>query len=91
MTSKVATIDRDGIGGYIVRLETQVQSAESTARSRVNCYFDPLARDGLARVRPGREVTIRGIVRKVDDDTRRYVDPNVQVTMKSCELISGAE
>jgi len=54
VTSKVASIDRDGIGGYVVRLEAQVQSAELTARSRVNCYFDPLARGVLARVRPPR-------------------------------------
>jgi hypothetical protein len=91
VTSIVKSIDRDGIGGYIVKLETNVQAADLIARSSVLCYFDSTARDELARVRYGREVTIRGIVRKVDDDTRRYVDANVQVTMKGCELVAGAE
>jgi len=91
VTSRVASVDRDGIGGYIVRLEIQFQSAELTARSSVLCYFDGTSRDALARIRMGREVTIRGVVRKIDDDSRRYVDPNVQVTMKGCELVGGAE
>lgn len=91
VTSAVASIDRDGIGGYVVKLEATVQSANLTARSSVHCYFDGASRDVLARLRPGREVTIRGVVRKVDDDTRRYVDPNVLVLMKGCELVAGAE
>jgi hypothetical protein len=36
-------------------------------------------------------VTIRGLVRKVDDDTRRYVDPYVLTTLKGCELLAGGE
>ena len=91
VTSKVTSIDRDGIGGYIVRLESQIQAADLIARSTVLCYFDASARDQLARIRRGNDITIRGIVRKVDDDTRRYVDANVQVTMKNCDVIGGAE
>jgi hypothetical protein len=91
VTSRVASVDRDGIGGYVVKLESQFQSAELTARSNVHCYFDGASRAALARIRLGREVTIRGVVRKIDDDLRRYVDPNVQVTMKGCELVGGAE
>jgi hypothetical protein len=91
VTSRVASIDRDGMGGYIVKLEAQFQTADLIARSCVHCYFDGTSRDALARIGPGREVIIRGIVRKIDDDTRRYVDANVQVTMKGCELVAGAE
>ena len=66
-----------------MRLETPSAKQELTARSPVNCYFDPLARDGLARVRPGREVTIRGIVRKVDDERAALcANPNVQVAVE---------
>ena len=91
VSSKVASIDRDGIGGYVVKLEADVQSADLTARSRVHCYFDGTLRDVLARVRPGREIMVRGVVRKIDDDTRRYVDPNVLVIMKGCQVVAGAE
>src|SRR6476620_498403 len=79
VTSTVASIDRDGIGGYIVKLEADVQSANLTARSSVHCYFDGASRDELARVRPGRTITVRGVVRRIDDDARRFVDPNVLV------------
>ena len=91
VTSPVETIIRDGIGGYIVRLEANVQFARFEGRSCVLCHFEGASREVLARIRPGREVTIRGVVRQVDDDSRRYVDPNVQVTMKRCEVVVGAE
>jgi hypothetical protein len=91
VTSKVSSIDRDGIGGYIVKLEAQLHSRDLIGRSSVLCHFDSTSRDALARIRPGREVTIRGVVRKIDDDTKRYVDANVQVTMKGCDLVGGAE
>ena len=57
----------------------------------MHCYFDGTLRDVLARVRPGREIMVRGVVRKIDDDTRRYVDPNVLVIMKGCQVVAGAE
>jgi hypothetical protein len=91
VTSPVASIGRDGMGGYIVKLEARVQTASYAARGSVHCHFDKLALDTLARIRPGREVTIRGVVRGIDDDTLHYLDPNVLVTMKNCELLSGGE
>ena len=91
VTSSVASIDRDGIGGYIVKLQAQIQNSQFDGRSSVLCHFEGAARDALAGILPGRVVTIRGVVRKVDDDSRRYVDPNVQVTMKGCQLVAGAE
>jgi hypothetical protein len=91
VTSRVTSISRDGIGGYIVHLDSQLQTTAFIARVNVACHFDPASREMLARVRPGREVSIRGLVRRVDDDVNRYVDGNVQVTMRGCELLSGAE
>lgn len=89
--SKVASIGRDGIGGYIVNLEGRLHTTNVEARGNVRCHFEKTAVDTLARIRPGREITIRGVVRQIDDDTLRYVDPNVVVTIKNCELVGGAE
>jgi hypothetical protein len=91
VTSKVASVGRDGIGGYIVKLEARLHTPNVEARGNVHCYFEKTAVDTLARIRPGREITIRGVVRQIDDDTLRYVDPNVLVTIKNCELVGGAE
>jgi hypothetical protein len=87
VTSKVTSIVRDGIGGYIAKLDTRLQTTEFDARASVHCHFDGASINALTRVRPGREVTIRGVVRKIVDDMNHYVDPNVQVTMKSCALV----
>src|SRR5262245_57106874 len=59
VTSKVSSIDRDGIGGYIVKLDAQLHTRDLIGRASVLCYFDSTSRDALARIRPGRDVTIR--------------------------------
>ena len=91
VTSKVTSIVRDGIGGYIVKLDARLQTTEFDARASVDCHFDSASIEVLSRIRPGREVTIRGVVRKIADDTNRYVDANVQVTVKGCQLVGGGE
>lgn len=84
---KVATIGRDGLGGYVLRFEDELHTHRFQARIEVRCHFDAAGRDALARVKLGQEVTVRGVVRQVADDTQRYVDGNVQVVMKQCELV----
>jgi hypothetical protein len=91
ISGRVAAVDRDGIGGYIVKLEEQLQTAELTARSSVHCYFDARAQGALARITPGVPATIRGVIRKIDDDARRYVDANVLVTVKQCEIVGAPD
>lgn len=91
VTSKVSSVVRDGIGGYIVKLDDRLQTTEFEARASVHCHFDSSSINALARLRPGRDVTIRGVVRKIADDTNRYIEANVQVTVKNCELVAGGE
>ncbi len=86
VTSKVTAIERDGIGGYIVYLDATLHSSALIGRARVCCRFDPPARDALAQIVPGAEVTIRGVVREIDDELDRLVDSHVQLTLRSCEL-----
>jgi len=60
-------------------------------RSRVHCYIYGTLRDVLARVMPSREIIVSGVVRNIDDNTRRYVNTNVLVIMKCCQVVAGAE
>src|SRR5437868_8118317 len=67
ISSRVAVVDRDGIGGYIARLEARVDTPLMMDRIRVCCYFDGVSRGDLARIKPGEVVTIRGVVREMKD------------------------
>jgi len=89
VTSKVTSIDRDGLGGYVVRLDDALHTPDYIARVNVCCYFDAAARDALAGVARGRVITVRGVVRKISDDVTRFVDGNVQVSVKDCELVAA--
>lgn len=84
---KVANIGRDGLGGYVLRFDDELHTSRFQARISVHCHFDAAGREALAKVRIGQQVAVRGIVRQVLDDAQRYVDANVQVTMKQCELV----
>lgn len=84
---KVANIGRDGLGGYVLRFDDALHTHRFQARISVHCQFDAASREALSKVRMGQEIAVRGIVRQVVDDAHRYVDGNVQVTMKQCELV----
>ena len=60
-------------------------------RIRVNCYFDGTLRSDLARIKPGEVVTIRGVVREMKDHLNYMVDPNVEVIVKNCGVVVGAQ
>lgn len=90
VTSKVTSIERDGIGGYIVHLDASLHSTGLIGRVKVCCRFDPPARDALAQIVPGADVTIRGVVREIDDELTRLVDSHVTLTMRGCELVVAA-
>jgi hypothetical protein len=91
ITSRVTVIDRDGIGGYITKLEARVDTPLIMDRIRVCCYFDGISRGDLARIKPGEVVTVRGVVREMKDHLNYMVDPNVEVVVKNCALVVGAE
>jgi hypothetical protein len=91
VSSKVTAIERDGIGGYILHLDATHHSTHLIGRVKVCCHFDGPARSSLAKVQPGTEVTIRGVVREIDDQLNRFVDSHVKVTMRNCEVVAGAE
>src|SRR5436190_91877 len=77
VTSKVTSIERDGLGGYIVYLDGTLHSTTLIGRVKVCCLFDPASRDSLAKIRPGADVTIRGVVREINDQLDRIIDSNV--------------
>jgi len=91
VSSPVTAIERDGIGGYIVHLDATLHTTQMIGRVHVCCRFDPLTRDSLAKIRPGTVVTVRGVVRDINDRLNRIVDSNVEITMRNCEVVAGAE
>jgi len=91
VTSKVTSIERDGIGGYVVYLDNTLHTTNVIGRVKVCCRFVGASRDALAKVQPGADVTIRGVVREIDDRLDRFVDSNVKITMMECEVVAGAE
>ena len=91
VTSPVTTIERDGLGGYNVYLDANLHTTQMIVRARILCRFDPLSRDALARIKPGTVVTLRGVVREIDDRLDRIIDGHVQITMRNCEVAAGAE
>ena len=105
LTGIVTEVERDGIGGYIVKMEGRVHLSDFMGRIEVQCHFASNAsyysgsdhgfagnlRNDLGQIKPGVPVTIRGIPRKMKDHLHFPIDRNVVFTMKDCELVIGAE
>lgn len=91
LTGVVSEIERDGIGGYIVLLEGKSHLGDFVGRVEIRCHFSPTARSGLAKIKQGEAVTIRGVPRELRDHLHFPVDRNVSITMKDCQLLEAAE
>jgi hypothetical protein len=91
LTGTVSEIERDGIGGYIVLLEGKSHLGEFAGRVEIRCYFSASARSGLAKIKPGEAVTIRGVPRELRDHLHFPVDRTVSIKMKDCQLLEAAE
>jgi hypothetical protein len=91
LTANITEIERDGIGGYVVRVEGDVHESDFLGRVEIVCHFRGTARADLARIKSGVPVTIRGVPRELTDHLHFPVDRNVVVKMKDCELVAGAE
>ncbi len=91
LTAAVTEIERDGIGGYIVRVDAETHESDFIGRVEICCHFSGTARSALATIRPGQAVTIRGVPRELRDHLAFPIDKNVRITMKDCELVAGAE
>ena len=90
-TAQVTEIERDGIGGYIVRVDAETHEPDFIGRVEIHCHFSGAARAALAAVKPGELVTIRGVPRELRDHLSFPLDKNVRLKMKDCELVAGAE
>jgi len=91
LTAQVTEIERDGIGGYIVRVDAETHEPDFIGRVEIRCHFIGGARAALAAVKPGEVVTIRGVPRELRDHLSFPLDKNVRLKMKDCELVAGAE
>ncbi|MDX1944826.1 MAG: hypothetical protein SFU86_05405 [Pirellulaceae bacterium] len=105
LTGIVTEVERDGIGGYNVKIEARLHEPDFLGRIEIVCHFGSTAsyfqgsdhgfagnqRKDLAQIKPGVPVTIRGIPRKVKDHLHFPIDRNIVFTMKDCELVAGAE
>jgi hypothetical protein len=87
LTGTVTEVERDGIGGYIVRLDAQTHEPDFIGRVEICCHFSGTARGSLATIKPGLPVTIRGVPRELRDHLSFPLDKNVRVVMRDCELI----
>jgi hypothetical protein len=87
LTGQVSEIERDGIGGYVVRIAGSRHEADFTGRIEILCHFRGTARPELAKIKPGVAVTIRGVPRELIDHLHFPVDRNVVLTVKDCELV----
>jgi len=76
LTCTVAEIERDGIGGYIVRIDTETHESDFIGRVEIHCHFTG---------------TARGVPRELRDHLSFPLDKNVRITMKDCQLVAGAE
>jgi hypothetical protein len=91
LTATVTEVERDGIGGYIVRVDADTHEPDFIGRVEIHCHFIGTARAALAAVKPGELVTIRGVPRELRDHLSFPLDKNVRLKMKDCELVAGAE
>ncbi|MCI0359650.1 MAG: hypothetical protein L0211_14330 [Planctomycetaceae bacterium] len=90
LTAVVTEIERDGIGGYIVRLDAEAHESDFIGRVEIHCHFVGTARPALAGIKPGEAVTIRGVPRELRDHLSFPLDKNVRIKMKDCELLVAA-
>lgn len=90
LTTTVTEVERDGIGGYIVRVDAQSHEGDFIGRLEICCHFPATARAALAAIKPGQAVTIRGVPRELRDRLRFSLDKNVRIVMRDCELVAAA-
>jgi hypothetical protein len=91
LTGEITEVYRDGIGGYVVRLDGAIEEANRSGRIEIHCHFAATARADLAKIKPGEPVTLRGIPRTTKDHLHWPVDPNVRIDVKSCALAAAGE
>jgi hypothetical protein len=91
LTGVVTKVERDGIGGYVVRVDGATHESDFIGRVEIHCHFAGTARSALAQIKTGETVTIRGVPRELRDHLHFPVDRNVLVTVKDCEILAGAE
>ena len=91
LTGQASEIYRDGIGGYVVRLDAVIKEPHRTGRIDIHCHFAATARGDLAKIKPGTAVTLRGIPRTTKDHLHWPIDPNVRIDVRECTLITGEE
>jgi hypothetical protein len=87
LTGPVTEIYRDGMGGYIARMDAAIGEVDWNGRLELHCHFSPAARNALASVKPGAAVTIRGIPRQIKDHLHWPTDSAVRIDVKECELV----
>jgi hypothetical protein len=91
LTGTVAEVRRDGIGGYIVRMDATTHESDFIGRIEIRCHFGVAARGALGRIRPGAAITVRGVPRELRDHLHHPIDRNLRMTVKDCELAVGGE
>ena len=91
LTGNVTEIERDGIGGYIVRLDASASEHDFLGRVEIHCHFTGTARGDLAKIKRGEPVTISGVPRELRDQLHFPLDANVRIKMKDCQIVAGAE
>jgi hypothetical protein len=90
LTTTATEVERDGIGGYIVRVNAESHTGDFIGRVEIRCHFPSTARSALAAIKPGQAVTIRGVPRELRDQLSFPLDKNVRIVMRDCELIGAA-
>jgi hypothetical protein len=90
LTADVTEVERDGIGGYVVRVAGQSHEPDFIGRVEILCHFAGTARSTLATIRPGQAVTIRGVPRELRDHLSFPLDKNVRIVMRDCEVVVAA-
>ena len=91
LAGEATEVYRDGMGGYVVRLDAVIKESHRTGRIEIHCHFAGTARGDLARIKPGTPVTLRGIPRTTKDHLHWPVDPNVRINVKDCTLAANEE
>ena len=91
LTGPVTEIYRDGMGGYIARMDAAIGEVSWNGRLELHCHFPAGARNALASVKPGAAVTIRGIPRHIKDHLHWPTDSAVRIDVKDCELVVRAD
>jgi len=91
LTGPVTEVYRDGMGGYIARLDASISDVAWRGRLEVHCHFPRPARIALASIKPGTAVTIRGIPRQIKDHLHWPTDASVRIDVKECEMVVRSE